>query len=186
MKRARKYTVAEQGPKIERFLAPIIERARLRLRFQISDGAVKDRDWESPDLMVTFSGPDVDLLLENKAELLLALEQLTMQMLRVPSEDHERICFDARDYRLLRIEELRLSALAAADRVRRSGRPFQFSPMSSRERRIIHLALRDQAGVLSQSQGVGPSRHVVVYPVTGRTPPARPSPQSPSSAQDAP
>lgn len=189
MKPKRKYTVAEWGPKIERFLAPIVERARLRVRFQISQGAVKDRDWESPDLMVTFSGPDADLLLQNKAELLLALEQLTMQMLRLPPEDHERICFDARDYRLLRIEELRLSALAAADRVRRSGKPFQFSPMTSRERRIIHLALRDQKGVLSQSQGVGPARHVVLYPVAARTHAAQrgPSPQPPASPpEDAP
>jgi len=186
VKPRRKYTVAELVPRIERFLGPIIERARLRLCFHISDGAVKDRDWECPELMVTFSGPDVDLLLENKAELLLALEHLAVQMLRVPSEDHEKICFDARDYRMLRIEELRLSALAAAERVRRSGKPFQFSPMTSRERRIIHLALRDEAGILSQSQGIGPGRHVVVYPVSERAravgPP--PSPQTPSSAAE--
>ena len=61
--------------------------------------------------MVKFSGPDVDLLLANRAELLLALEHVTMEMLRMPSEDHSRISFDANDYRLLRIEELRLSAV---------------------------------------------------------------------------
>jgi len=47
--------------------------------------------------------------LPNRAELLLALEHVTMEMLRMPSEDHSRISFDANDYRLLRIEELRLS-----------------------------------------------------------------------------
>ena len=52
----------------------------------------------------------MDLLLSNRAELLLALEHVTMEMLRMPSEDHSRISFDANDYRLLRIEELRLSA----------------------------------------------------------------------------
>ena len=40
--------------------------------------------------MVKFSGPDVDLLLANRAELLLALEHVTMEMLRMPSEDHSR------------------------------------------------------------------------------------------------
>ena len=39
-----------------------------------------------------------------------------MELLRLPSEDHSRLCFDANDYRLLRIEELRLSALTAAER----------------------------------------------------------------------
>jgi len=160
----RKYSLSVVAPRLEGFLRPILQRARLRLRFQITEGPVQDRDWERPDVLVKFTGPDVELLLENKAELLLALEHLAIQMLRLPSEDHERICFDANDYRLLRIEELRLGAVAAAERVRRSGKPYQFSPMSSRERRIIHLALRDEPGVRSESQGVGPSRRVVVYP----------------------
>jgi spoIIIJ-associated protein len=114
--------------------------------------------------VVKFTGPDVDLLLANKAEVLLALEQLTMEMLRMAPEDHSLLCFDANDYRMLRIEELRLSALTAADRVKRSGIPFRFNPMNSRERRIIHLALRGESAVRSESAGMGPQRQVVIYP----------------------
>jgi len=106
----------------------------------------------------------VDLLLTNKAELLLALEHLTMEMLRMSSEDHSRISFDANDYRLLRIEELRLSAMTAAEKVKRTGQPFRFNPMNSRERRIIHLALRGETEIRSESLGSGPQRQVVVYP----------------------
>ena len=80
--------------------------------------------------MVKFSGPDVDLLLSNRAELLLALEHVTMEMLRMPSEDHSRISFDANDYRLLRIEELRLSAMTAAEKVKRTRRAV---PLQSHE-----------------------------------------------------
>ncbi len=108
--------------------------------------------------------PDVDLLLSNKAELLLALEHVTMEMMRMPSEDHSRISFDANDYRLLRIEELRLSAVTAAEKVKRTGTPFRFNPMNSRERRVIHLALRNETAVRSESAGAGPQRQVVVYP----------------------
>ena len=100
-----------------------------------------------------FTGPDVDLLLANRAELLLALEHVTMEMLRMPSEDHSRISFDANDYRLLRIEELRLSAVTAAEKVKRTGVPFRFNPMNSRERRVIHLALRNETAVRSESAG---------------------------------
>lgn len=186
----RKYSLAQLKPRIERFLRPIIQRCRLRLRYEITEGPIQDRDWESPDVLVKFSGPDVEMLLENRAELLLALEHLTIQMLRLPSEDHERICFDANDYRLLRIEELRLGAQAAAERVRRSGRPYQFGPMTSRERRIIHLALRDEPGVRSESQGVGPSRRVVVYPVPAvqrpRPQPSLGSPEAGNAPQTAP
>lgn len=189
MTAARKYALAHLRPRIERFLRPLLQRARLRLSFQITEGIIQDRDWESPDVVVKFSGPDVDLLLANKAELLLALEHLTIEMLRIPWQDHERICFDANDYRQLRVEELRLSAAAAADRVRRSGKPFPFSPMTSRERRILHLALRDEPGVRSESQGVGSGRHVVIYPAPAPRPAGgtRPEPQAlSSSGQPAP
>ena len=96
----------------------------------------------------------MDLLLGNKAELLLALEHVTMETLRVGSEDHSRISFDANDYRLLRIEELRLSAMTAAEKVKRTGQPFRFNPMNSRERRVIHLALRGETAVRSESIGL--------------------------------
>jgi spoIIIJ-associated protein len=95
---------------------------------------------------------------------LLALEHITMEMLRMPSEDHSRISFDANDYRLLRIEELRLSATTAAEKVKRTGVPFRFNPMNSRERRVIHIALRNETAVRSESFGSGPARQVVVYP----------------------
>ena len=58
-----------------------------------------------------------------------------------------------------------LSAEAAAEKVKQAGVPFRFQPTSSRERRIIHLALRDDPEVKSLSEGVAPRRHTVVYAV---------------------
>ncbi len=169
------YTKAVAGPRIEAFLKSVLAKAGLRVTFQILDGETRHPDFENPDLVVKFSGPDVDLLLENKAEVLLALEQLTMEMLRMAPEDHSRLCFDANDYRMLRIEELRLSAMTAAEKVKRTGVPFRFNPMNSRERRIIHLALRDQPAVRSESAGIGPGRQVVIYPagMPSQPPPAQ-------------
>ena len=134
------------------------------MQFEILDAHNPHPEFENPEVMVKFSGPDVDLLLANRAELLLALEHLTMEVLGMPPEHHTRLCFDANDYRALRIEELRLSAAAAAEKVRHTGMPFPFNPMTSRERRIVHLALRDEPGVRSESTGFGSYRQVVVYP----------------------
>ena len=53
----------------------------LDLSFEILEGQHLHPDLEDPDLLVKFSGPDVDILLANKAELLLALELLTMEVL---------------------------------------------------------------------------------------------------------
>jgi spoIIIJ-associated protein len=160
----RKYSVASVESKIEEFLEAILEQGGFDVEYEILDVESRESDFETPDVVVKFSGPDVDLLLANRAELLLALEHLTMEAMRLPSEDHSRISFDANDYRLLRIEELRMSAMAAAEKVKRTGVPFRFNPMNSRERRVIHLALRNESELRSESQGSGGQRQVVVYP----------------------
>ncbi len=174
------YTVAATGPRIQEFLRQTIANMGLDLSFEILEGQHLHPDLEDPDLLVKFSGPDVDILLANKAELLLALEMLSMEVLAMPAEHHSLLCFDCNDYRALRIEELRLSALTAAENVKRTRRPFHFNPMSSRERRIIHLCLRNETDIRSESTGTGPFRQVVVLPVGMPLPepirPPRPSP----------
>jgi spoIIIJ-associated protein len=182
----KKYTVADTGPRIEQFLNHILKLAGFQLAFKVAEGETPHPDFENPDLMVRFTGADVDLLLGNKAELLLALEHLTMEAIGMAPEEHSRICFDANDRRILRIEELRMSAQTAADRVKKSRQPFHFSPMNSRERRILHLALRDETDVRSESVGEGPIRQVVIVPSELKTLPEpvippRPRPEMDSS-----
>jgi spoIIIJ-associated protein len=160
----KKLTLSEDGPRIEDFLDAMLDLGGFDLDFEVSEGETLHPDFENPDLLVRFTGPDVDLLLANKTELLLALEQLTMEALRMAPEDHSKVCFDANDHRMLRIQELRMSAEAAAERVKKTRMPFHFSPMSSRERRVLHLAMRGETEVRSESVGEGPIRQVVIVP----------------------
>ena len=171
-----KYTVESTGPRIQAFLESINRGAGFELRFSIASGDNLHADFENPAILVRFTGPDVELLLANKAELLLALEQLTMEMLRMAPHEHSLLQFDANNYRLLRVEELRLSALTAAEKVKKTRVPFEFSPMNSRERRIIHLALRNEPEVRSESAGIGPGRQVVIYPAGMPSLPPKPQP----------
>jgi spoIIIJ-associated protein len=176
---AKKYTVDSIGPRLNEFLRPILKRAGFSLDYDLVETESVHPEYESPEVTVQFKGGDVDLLLANRAELLLALEQVTMEALRMPSEDHSRISFDANDYRMLRIEELRLSASAAAEKVKRTGTPFFFNPMNSRERRVIHLALRGETELRSESAGFGGHRQVVVYPAGMPSVPPPPPPPPP-------
>ena len=180
----KKYTVAETGPRIDEFLKQVFQLAGFQLAFTVAEGETPHPDFENPDLMVRFTGADVDLLLGNKAELLLALEQLTMEAIGMAPEEHSRICFDANDRRILRIEELRMSAQAASERVKKSRQPFHFSPMNSRERRILHLALRDETDVRSESVGEGPIRQVVIVPAEMKTLPEPVIPPKPRPELD--
>jgi spoIIIJ-associated protein len=135
---------------LKRFLDLIVREMHLALEYEI----------DSP------SGADQDLLLERNAELLLALEHLAHRWLRLHPRLHDRVRFDCGDYRATRLEELKLSARVAAQRVRETGQPHRFNPMSSRERRIIHLELTGAPGVRTVSEGVGDRRQLVIYPAT--------------------
>jgi len=152
--------------KINEMLQSVVTLGGLRLKYRITvDPPLPDeRDWERPEILVELVGPDSTLLLERGGELLRSIELLAIEALRLPGNEHEKICFDCMNQRKLRLEELRMAASVAAERVRKSGMPYEFAPMSSRERRIVHLALRDHADLHTESQGEGPRRCLVVYP----------------------
>lgn len=171
-----KYTVDSIGPRIEDFLDMILDDANFDVEYEIEPGDSTNPEIENPEVVVKFEGPDVELLLANKAELLLALEHVTMEALRIPNDDHSRLSFDANDFRMLRIAELRLSANAAAEKVKRTSEPFRFNPMNSRERRVIHIALRNEIELRSESAGFGGHRHVIVYPAGMASLPEPPPP----------
>jgi spoIIIJ-associated protein len=121
----------------------------------------------SPEITVELSGPDVPMLLARNGELLLAIEHIAAKILRFEHEEHDRISFDADNFKVLRHQELRMAAEAAIERVRRTGQPFSFAPMSSRERRILHLELAN-SGLVTASSGEGARRFVVLYPANSK------------------
>jgi spoIIIJ-associated protein len=117
----------------------------------------------NPEITVELSGPDTPLLLARNGELLHAIEHIAAKILRLEPEEHDRISFDAEGFKATRNRELDLMAEMAIDKVRTTGRPFSFAPMSSRERRILHLSLA-KSGLPTASSGEGPGRFVVLYP----------------------
>jgi spoIIIJ-associated protein len=152
--------------KINEFLRSVIALGGFRLKYRITvdPPLPEERDWERPEILVELVGPDSTLILERGGELLRSLELLAIEMLRLPGNEHEKVRFDCMNSRAMRLEELRLSANVAAEKVRKSGTPYEFAPMSSRERRIVHLALRDFDDLHTESQGEGGRRCLVVYP----------------------
>jgi spoIIIJ-associated protein len=152
--------------RINDFLTGVVSNSGLRVKYRITVDPPfpEERDWERPEILVEFTGPDSSLLLERGGELLRALELLALEMLRLPGNEHEKVCFDCMNRRSMRLEELRMAASVAAEKVRKSGAPYQFAPMSSRERRILHLALREETDLRTESAGEGLRRCVVVYP----------------------
>jgi spoIIIJ-associated protein len=117
----------------------------------------------SPEITVELSGADTPLLLARNGELLHAIEHIAAKILRLEPEEHDRISFDADGFKATRNRELDMMAEIAVQKVRATGRPFSFAPMTSRERRILHLSLA-KSGLPTASSGEGPGRFVVLYP----------------------
>jgi spoIIIJ-associated protein len=149
---------------LKQFLELVVREMRLEIECDVSVAQSSEPGSHDSDVVVTFRGPDQDLLLEHNGELLLALEHIGHRWLRLDPRLHDRVRFDCGDYRATRLAELKLSARVAAQRVRETGEPFRFNPMSSRERRIVHLELSGAPGVRTMSDGSGDRRQLVIYP----------------------
>ncbi len=152
--------------RMNELLASIIRLGGFKLKYRITvdPPMSEERDWERPQILVEFSGSDAGILLERGGEVLRAIEYVCMEAARLGPDDHDKIAFDALGFRKARFDELKMAAQVAAERVAQTKMPYAFQPMSSRERRIIHLALREQEGLRTESEGEGPARHLVVYP----------------------
>jgi|ERR1700733_4724786 spoIIIJ-associated protein len=146
-----------------------IEQKRIRelLEAMIASGGFslefKFDDTAKEQLRVEFTGPDTPLLTARNGELLNAMENIAVKTLRLEPEQHDHISFDAESFKENRDRDLRRVADAAIESVKRTGKPYAFSPMTSRERRLLHMALVD-SGLPTASTGEIPRRYVVLYP----------------------
>ncbi|HTB99006.1 MAG TPA: R3H domain-containing nucleic acid-binding protein [Terracidiphilus sp.] len=170
----------DAAQKIAGFLANLNKLGGLRLKYRITagDGARDPEGLEARVIYVELGGPDVPLVTQHNGELLRALETVAAQMLRLEQREHDLISFDAGNFKALRAQELRMAAETAAEKVRKTGVPFAFPPMNSRERRLLHLAFKTMEGVETASSGEGQDRFLAVFP-EGKTnlsvaPPVRP------------
>ena len=164
---------AQAAQTIAKFLQVFISNGGLRLRFRVKvRGARPANPDEQPaaptadgprDLYVEFSGPDTPVLLSRNGDLLNALEHVATKILRLESDEHDRVSFDADHFKANRDRQMREWAAAAIERVQATGRPHSFPPMSSRERRTLHMLLAE-SGLPTASSGEGPGRFVVLYP----------------------
>ncbi|HEY5694916.1 MAG TPA: RNA-binding cell elongation regulator Jag/EloR [Gaiellaceae bacterium] len=120
---------------------------------------------EAAAIVVTCSGPDVGLLIGRHGQTIDAIQYLLNAVAwRAHREERKEVVVDAAGYRARRQATLETLALRVADRVRESGDPEELEPMTAVERKVVHLSLKDVAGVGTTSEGTEPNRYVVVVP----------------------
>jgi spoIIIJ-associated protein len=147
------------------FLQRIVRASHLELNVKVRTAEpAKGTEEGEAEIFADLDGKDKEILVARNGEVLKALEHVAFRALGLEPTYHEKIHLDCGGFRALRFEELRMTARVAAERVLASKQPFQLNAMSSRERRIVHLALKDMPGVRTESIGAGEQRHVVIQP----------------------
>jgi spoIIIJ-associated protein len=126
------------------------------------DGDI-DLDVEGDRAIVSIDGgEDLAKLVGRKGEVLDALQELTRLAVHQKTGERSRLMLDIARWRRKRRDELAALGDKVARRVLESGEREQLSPMTPFERKIVHDAVAAIEGVRSESEGVEPSRRVVV------------------------
>ena len=113
----------------------------------------------------SLTGDDLGLVIGRHGQTIDAIQYLANALAyRRYGDTRKGIVVDAAGYRERRRETLESLALRSAERARASGEPVELEPMSSIERRIVHLCLQDEPGVSTSSEGEEPYRYVVIEP----------------------
>jgi spoIIIJ-associated protein len=119
-------------------------------------------DWTDEGCLLNLSGEDAHFALAENGEVLDALEVLLFQIYGRDIDREHRFVVDADGFRQTRKNELHAMARFAADQVRKNGRPFTFGVLNSTERRIIHMTLKEEDDLITESVGDGRDRRLQV------------------------
>jgi len=122
--------------------------------------------WEDEEeIHVDVWGEDLGILIGRGGATLQALQDIVTTVVRKKNSEGRRIIVDVERYKEKRRQKLREYAERMAEKALSSGKPIRLEPMTPRERKIVHDALKDMEGVKSVSEGEDPQRRVVINPV---------------------
>ncbi|MBN2502594.1 MAG: protein jag [Anaerolineales bacterium] len=120
-----------------------------------------------PPVTVDITGNDLSILIGRRAETLNALQFITRLIVGKELGRGVHVIVDVEGYRMRRERSLRQLARRMASQAVRTGRRQVLEPMAANERRIIHMELRDDENVTTESIGEDPRRKVTITPKHG-------------------
>ena len=130
----------------------------------ITEGASVEALTDRDHLTLKITGGNAGILIGRKGQTLDAMQFLTDKIINRQSEARVRVKVDVEGYIETRKSNLRHLALKMAEKAKKTGRPATINQMSAQDRRIVHLALKDDNRVRTQSMGDGYYRRLVIFP----------------------
>ncbi len=116
------------------------------------------------NITLNIEGDKSGLLIGRKGKTLDALQFIVNRIVNKALDRRIRVVVDSENYRQRRRDSLTQLALRMGDKAKRIGKPVTTNPLNPRERRIIHLALKEDDRLNTQSKGEGLLKKVVIFP----------------------
>lgn len=133
--------------------------------------ATIETGWQEPDettgspyLLLDIHGDDLGALIGRRGETLTSIQYLLRLMVNQQVKQWKNIVVDVEQYKQRRIAQLSQLAERMARQVAETGRSVSLEPMPGNERRIVHITLRDDPDVYTESTGEGERRKVTIFP----------------------
>ncbi|MDO4263415.1 MAG: R3H domain-containing nucleic acid-binding protein [Deinococcus sp.] len=147
---------------LEDFLGGVAQRFGPGLTVRVT----RDGDHLSGEI----SGEEVGRLIGREGHVIEALDTLAYAAVakHLPEGEHLRVRIDVGGYRSRHFQMLQQIADRVAAAVVSSGESHTFQPMNPADRRMIHMTLKDNPYVVTQSVGEGNGRRLVVKPAPAR------------------
>ena len=148
----------EQAEVAAEFLEGLLERMGIEaeLDHHMADGVMY------VDILAGQEAEGMGLLIGRHGQTLDALQEIVRTAVQRQTGERCRVTVDVEDYRKRRRSQLAGKAREMAKRVGRTGRPERLEPMNPYERKIVHDAAAEVAGVETSSEGEEPERRVVI------------------------
>jgi spoIIIJ-associated protein len=136
----------------------------MKLQAQVSAHYEETDREDRRTIHVDVRGDDLSILIGRRSETLNAFQYVASLMVGKEVQQWVQLVVDVEGYRSRRESQLRRMARRMAEQAVKTGRRQVLEPMSSNERRIIHLELRDHPAVTTESIGEDPYRKVTIIP----------------------
>lgn len=144
------------------FLRELIVKMGMRCSVELEEPGENDDD---SDICLQIEGADAGRIIGKKGQTLSALQYLVYRTVNRAGLPRRHVLVDAEGYTQRREDTLASMAQRLGKQAVDDGKIITFEPMSPRDRRVVHLALANFPGVVTQSQGEGDGRRVQIIPV---------------------
>ena len=128
------------------------------------EATIQEREKASTPIVFDVEGDELGILIGRRGQTLACLQYIVRLIISHQVKAPAFIVIDVNGYKQHRYQSLSTLANRIAEEVEANGKSFELEPMPAYERRIIHMALADNAGVTTESIGIGESRKVVIIP----------------------